>query len=49
MSTQVISTSEDWTPAHWMAMDYRIPVDGDQVVTPNLPMNMNLLTVVGDI
>ena len=49
MSTQIISTSEDWTPEHWMAMDYRIPVDGDQVVTPNLPMNMNLLTVVGDI
>ena len=24
-------------------------VDGDQVVTPNLPMNMQLLTVVGDI
>ena len=49
MSTQVIQSSEDWTPAHWTAMDYRIPVDGDQVVTPNLPMTMNLLTVVGDI
>lgn len=49
MATQDISTSEDWTAEHWMCMDYRIPVDGDQVITPNLPMNMNLLTVVGDI
>lgn len=24
-------------------------VDGDQVITPNTPMTMNLLTVVGDI
>jgi len=24
-------------------------VDGDQVLTPTLPLNMNLLTVVGDI
>ena len=24
-------------------------IDGDQVLTPNLPMNCNLLTVVGDI
>ena len=26
-----------------------IPIDGDQVLTPNNPMSMNLLTVVGDI
>lgn len=49
MSNQAISTSEDWTPAHWNFMDYRIPVDGDQVITPNTPMSMNLLTVVGEI
>lgn len=24
-------------------------IDGDQVITPNLPMDLNLLTVVGDI
>ena len=24
-------------------------VDGDQVLTPNAPMNLNLLTVVGDV
>lgn len=24
-------------------------VDGDQVLTPNMPMSMNLLTIVGDI
>lgn len=46
---QAIETSEEWTPAHWTPADYRIPVDGDQVITPNLPMNMTLLTVVGDI
>ena len=49
MSNQAIETSEDWTPAHWNFMDYRIPVDGDQVITPNTPMSMNLLTVVGEI
>lgn len=26
-----------------------IPVDGDQVITPSTPLNMNMLTVVGDI
>lgn len=49
VANQAIAESEDWTPAHWSFVDYRIPVDGDQVITPNLPMNMNLLTVVGDI
>lgn len=29
--------------------DYGNIVDGDQVITPNLPMNVNLLTVVGEI
>lgn len=48
-ANQVISTSEEWTPAHWNFADYRIPVDGDQVITPKTPMNMNLLTVVGEI
>ena len=46
---QAIQTSEAWTREHWECADYRIPVDGDQVITPNNPMNMNLLTVVGDI
>lgn len=49
IANQAIPTSEDWTPAHWTFADYRIPVDGDQVITPNTPMTMNLLTVVGDI
>ena len=49
IAKQTISTSEDWTPAHWMCADFRHPVDGDQVITPNLPMNMNMLTVVGEI
>lgn len=48
-ANQAIASSEEWTPAHWNFADYRIPVDGDQVVTPNTPMNMQLLTVVGDI
>jgi len=48
-AAQEIAESEDWTPAHWQCADYRIPVDGDQVITPNLPMGMQLLTVVGDI
>lgn len=46
---QAIPTSEDWDPDHWLCVDGRIPVDGDQVITPNLPMGMSLLTVVGDI
>lgn len=46
---QAISTSEEFTPEHWMFADYRLPVDGDQVITPKTPMNMQLLTVVGDI
>jgi len=48
-ANQAIESSEDWDPDHWTFADYRIPVDGDQVVTPTLPLNMNLLTVVGDI
>ena len=46
---QAITTSEEWTSSHWAYADYRSPVDGDQVLTPNNPMQMNLLTVVGDI
>lgn len=49
IATQDIAASEDFTPGHWYAADRRIPVDGDQVITPNTPMSMNLLTVVGDI
>lgn len=48
-ANQAIATSEEWTAAHWDFADFRIPVDGDQVITPNTPMNMQLLTVVGDI
>lgn len=49
IAKQAISTSEEWNIEHWDFADYRIPVDGDQVITPNTPMNMNLLSVVGDI
>ena len=49
IARQDISTSEDWTEAHWQCADNRIPADGDQVITPNTPMGMNLLTVVGEI
>ena len=49
IATEAIQSSEAWTPAHWRFADFRIPVDGDQVITPELPMSMNLLTVVGDI
>lgn len=49
IAKQDISTSEEWTSAHWMCTDFRKPVDGDQVITPKLPMNMNMLTVVGEI
>lgn len=49
IAKQAISTSEDFDPDHWLFADRRIPVDGDQVITPNTPMSMNLLTVVGDI
>lgn len=49
IAKQDISTSEDWTSSHWMCADFRKPVDGDQVITPNLPMSMNMLTVVGEI
>ena len=49
VANQAITNSETWTPAHWDFVDYRIPVDGDQVITPENPMAMNLLTVVGDI
>ena len=49
IAAQEIETSEDWTRDHWLCADNRHPVDGDQVITPNLPMGMNLLTVVGEI
>ena len=49
IANQVISTSEDFDPDHWNFADYRIPVDGDQVITPNQPMAAQLLTVVGEI
>lgn len=48
-ANQDIATSEEWNPDHWNFADFRIPVDGDQVITPNTPMGMNLLTVVGEI
>lgn len=48
-ANQAIETSEDWTAAHWNMADNRLPVDGDQVITPNLPMSATLLSVVGDI
>lgn len=46
---QDIQSAEDWTPGHWAFADYRIPVDGDQVITPNTPMAMQLLNVIGEI
>ena len=49
IAKQDISTSEEWTQGHWAYADYRKPVDGDQVITPNTPMSMNMLTVVGEI
>lgn len=49
LAKQAIETSEDWTQSHWFYADYRKPVDGDQVITPKQPMNMNLLTVVGEV
>ena len=49
IANQAIQSSEDFNIAHWTFADYRIPVDGDQVVTPYQPTSMNLLTVVGDI
>lgn len=49
MANQAIESSEDWTPAHWNFADFRIPVDGDQVITPKTPMSAQLLAVVGDI
>lgn len=48
-AAQAISEAETWTPAHWDFADFRIPVDGDQVITPNTPMQMNLLNIVGEI
>ena len=44
-----IETSEEWTPEHWIFADDRIPVDGDQVITPKTPMGATLLSVVGEI
>ena len=49
IAAQAIESSEDWTPAHWLFADYRIPVDGDQIITPKNPMSMSLLTIVGEI
>lgn len=46
---QAIQTSEEWTSSHWSFADHRVPIDGDQVITPNTPMGMNMLTVVGEI
>lgn len=46
---QAIQSSETWDPDHWVCADTRVPADGDQVITPNTPMTMNLLTVVGEI
>ena len=44
-----ISTAEEWNPEHWMCVDYRIPVDGDQVITDTTPLEAQLLAVVGEI
>ena len=49
LSKVAIQSSEDWTPEHWVCVDGRVPVDGDQVITPNQPMNMTLLNIVGEI
>lgn len=49
IAKQAIETSEDWTPSHWSFADFRKPVDGDQIITPYLPMSVNILNVVGDI
>lgn len=49
IANQDISSSEDWTASHWQCVDNRIPSDGDQVITPNTPMSMNMLTIVGEI
>ena len=46
---QAIETSEEWTQAHWANADYRMPDDGYQVITPKTPMDMQLLTVVGEV
>ena len=48
-AAQDINTSEVWNPDHWECADYRIPVDGDQVITPTLPLSISLLNVVGTI
>ena len=48
-ATQEIEVSETWNPDHWECADYRIPVDGDQVITPTLPLSISLLNVVGTI
>lgn len=49
LSTQAIPSGENWNPDHWVCVDSRIPVDGDQVITPNQPMNMQILNVVSEI
>lgn len=48
-ANQEIIDSEEWTQEHWEHADFRIPIDGDQIITPNTPMTMNLLNVVGEI
>lgn len=48
-AAQDISASEEWDIDHWVCADARIPVDGDQVITPNTPMGATLLSVVGNI
>lgn len=49
VANQDIESSEEWTPEHWHFVDFRVPVDGDQVITPKQPMSMQLLNIVGDI
>lgn len=49
MANQAIISSEAWNIDHWTCVDGRIPVDGDQVITPNQPMNMTILNVVSEI
>ena len=48
-ANQDIDESETWNPDHWQCVDYRVPVDGDQVITPTTPLSINMLNVVGNI
>lgn len=49
IAKQDIPSSEEWTQGHWFFADYRHPADGAQIITPNTPMGMNMLNVVGEI